>query len=214
MEARELTFKGESDPKLYACGKCGKAYSPKVYACRDDMAHTAARRAAEECCKPRFCDCGTELDSAWSSCRPCRERKMLAKAEVIEASDYNGPVSAECGGDWGGGFSSDLAAMIKACHDAEEPVPAYCHPCTERSLKIDPANVLENATDDMHEEAFNQIVDADELTAFISAWNEKQTCVTYYEDRSRVIIIDQVAFDDIMRAPAAETPTGATNDHR
>ena len=36
MEVRELTFKGESDPKLYACGKCGKAYSPKIYGGREE----------------------------------------------------------------------------------------------------------------------------------------------------------------------------------
>lgn len=205
MEVRELTFKGESDPKLYACGKCGKAYSPKIYGGREEVIHAAARRAAEECCKPRFCDCGTALDSGWTACRPCRERKMLAKATIIGAADYSGPVSAECGGEWGEGYSSDLAAMIESCHDAGEHVPAYCHPCTDRSLKIDPTSVLENATDDMHEEAFDQIVDADELASFISAWNERQTCVTYYEDRSRVIIIDRVAFDAIMSGGAAQS---------
>lgn len=205
MEVRELTFKGESDPQLYACGKCGKAYSPNIYAAPDDRCHAAARRAAEECCKPRFCDCGTELDSPWTACWPCRERKMLAKATIIEAADYNGPVSAACGGEWGEGYSSDLAAMIESCHDAGEPVPAYCHPCTDRALQIDPVSVLENAADDMHEEASDQIVDADELVSFINAWNEKQTCVTYYEDRSRVIIIDRVAFDDIMSGPAAQS---------
>lgn len=203
MEVRELTFKGESDPKLYACGKCGKAYSPKVYAARDDISHAAARRAAEECCKPRFCACGTELDSSWTACAPCRKRNMLAKAAVIDAAGYKGPVSGECGGEWGEGYSSDLHAMIEACHDAGEPVPAYCHPCTDRVLKIDPVSLLENATDDMHEAAADQIVDADELVTFITAWNEKQTCVTYYEDRSRVIIIDQLAFDDIMSGSAA-----------
>ena len=44
MEVRELTFKGESDPKLYACGKCGKAYSPKIYGGREEVVHAAARR--------------------------------------------------------------------------------------------------------------------------------------------------------------------------
>lgn len=205
MDVRELTFKGESATKLYACGKCGKAYSPKIYACRDDKAHAAARRAAEECCKPRFCDCGAELDSRWTACRPCREIKILAKATIIEAADYSGPVIAECAGEWGDGYSSDLAAMIEACHEVGDPVPAYCHPCTYHPLQIDPASILENATEEMHEGAADQIVDADELTDFINAWNEKQTCVTYYEDRSRVIIIDRVAFDDFMSGPAAQS---------
>ncbi|MDB6178957.1 hypothetical protein PAF17_15810 [Paracoccus sp. Z330] len=127
---------------------------------------------------------------------------MLAKATVIDATEYKGPVSAKCNGEWGEGYSTDIGAMIESCHDAGEPVPAYCHPCTCRPLKIDPVNLLENATDDMHEAAADQVVDADELVAFITAWNKKQTCVTYYEDWSRVIIIDQLAFDDIMNRAA------------
>ena len=146
MDVRELTFKGESDPKLYACGKCGKAYSPKIYACRDDMAHAAARRAAEECCKPRFCDCGAELGQGWTACSPCRERKMLTKATVIERDGYDGPVSADCSGEWGDGYSSEIEAMIEHCRDAGEPIPAYCHPCIEERLQLDPADILEHAT--------------------------------------------------------------------
>ena len=94
MHARELTFKGESDPKLYACGACGKVYSPKIYEARDDVCHAIARRAAEKCCEPRFCECGTEIEPYWTACWPCREREMLAKATIIEAADYDGPVSS------------------------------------------------------------------------------------------------------------------------
>lgn len=127
---------------------------------------------------------------------------MLAKATIIDAAEYKGPVSAQCRGEWGDGYSSDIGSMIEACHDFGEPVPAYCHPCTALPLKLDPESLLEQATDDMHEEASDQIVNADELVAFITAWNEKQTCVSYYEDRSRVIIIDQMQFDDIMDGAA------------
>lgn len=191
MEVRELTLKGESDPKLYACGKCGQVYSPKIYAAREEVSHAAARCAAEECCKPRFCKCGVELDAPWAACAPCRERIMLAKATVIDAAEYKGPVMAKCEGEWGGGYSSDVAAMVESCHDAGEPVPAYCHPCTSQPLRLDPDSLLEQAVDDMHEDAADQIVDADGLITFINEWNEKQTCTSYYEDRTRVIIIDK-----------------------
>ena len=50
MNVLELTLKGESDPKLYACGKCGHLHSPTIYAAREDLAHDAARKAAEKCC--------------------------------------------------------------------------------------------------------------------------------------------------------------------
>ena len=208
MEVRELTFKGESDPKLYACGKCGLAYSPRTYAVRDDMAHEAARQAAEECCEPVFCACGTNLDGPWTACPPCRERNLLTRATVIAQNDYDGPISSEGPGDWSDGFSSSVEAMIEACHDWGEPVPAYCHPCTAHPLRLDPASILENALDGMHEGAEEQVVDEEELIAFINAWNEKQTCVSYYEDRSRVIIVDQARVQEILDRPskAPEAP--------
>jgi hypothetical protein len=126
---------------------------------------------------------------------------MIAKATVIEAADHGGPVSADCGGEWGEGYSSEIAAMIEACHDAGEPIPAYCHPCTEHPLRIDPVAILEHAVEEMHEDAFDQIVDADGLIEFIEEWNRKQTSVCYHEDRSRVIIIDKVRVQDILERP-------------
>lgn len=204
MEAKILTFQGENDPKLYSCGKCGSVFSPKAYACRDDMAHEAARKRADECCAKKFCACGTELEGSWTACAPCRQRNMLLKAEIVDAQSYDGAVSADVTGDWGEGYSSDIDAMLQSCEDYDEPVPIYCHPCTEQHLRLDAYSLLEQATEDMHEDAHDQVVDADALVAFLKDWNAKQTCISYYEDRSRVIVLDQERFDALIaeREPA------------
>lgn len=204
MDVRELTFKGESAPQLYACGACGHCYSPKIYAAPESEGHTAARNAAEYCCKPKYCECGVQVEGPWLACPDCRERNMLARAAVIDAGTYNGPVSAACSGEWGEGYSSCIDAMIETCQDAGEAIPAYCHPCSAQHLRLDPDSLLEIAVDDMHEGAEDQIVDAKELVDFITAWNEKQYCVSYFEDRKRVIILDQERVTAILEGKSVE----------
>ena len=76
--------------------------------------------------------------------------------------------------------------------------PAYCWPCEVEALRIDPDSLLENAADGMHEDAFDEIVDADELADFIEAWNTKQTCTSYYPDYKRVIVLDEVRFKALL----------------
>lgn len=198
MNVREMTFRDESEPKLYACGKCGSVHSPRIYACRDDAAHEAARRAADECCAPRMCDCGTTLDKSWTACFDCRLRDKLRRAKIIPADSYAGPVSASGSGEWGEGYSSSLAALMEHCEGYDEEVPAYCHPCTDLPLHLDVEHILEVALEDMHEDAADQVVDTDALYQFIDDWNARQTAVTYYEDTSRVIVIDQNRFDALV----------------
>lgn len=204
MHTKELTFKGEDQTVLYACGECGRLSSPAIYMAKPDVQHATARRMAEECCAPRKCECGAEIEKHWTACSACRERKMLNKATLIDMATHDGPVSAESEGDWGDGYSSSIEAMIEACHEHGEPVPAYCHPCHEQHLRLDPDSLLENAVDGMHEDAGDQIEAADELSDFIAGWNAKQRCVSYYADRSRVIVIDQKRFDDLLLKPTED----------
>lgn len=201
MDVKVLTFKGETDPKLYACGKCGNVFSPKIYACKDDRAHEQARKFAEECCAVRHCACGTELEKGWTACAPCRERNKLKRAKIIDAKNYDGAVCADVNGEWDEGYSSSVAAMLQWCEEHDEPIPAYCHPCTEQHLRLDAGDLLDQATDGMHEDACDQVVDADSLIAFLKDWNAKQTCISYFEDRTRVIVLDQERFDALITDP-------------
>lgn len=202
-KVRELTFRGEDKPVLYACGECGSVHSPKIYACREEMAHESARRAAEECCAPRHCACGVRLEGGWTACAPCRERNKLRRAKVVAAADYDGAVYAEgVTGEWGEGYSSDLTELLVSCKDFDDPVPAYCHPCHETHLRLDADSILEHALDGMHEDAADQVEDYAGLRQFIADWNEKQHAVSYHPDMSRVIVIDQERFDALISDPA------------
>jgi hypothetical protein len=119
--------------------------------------------------------------------------------------------SDDVSGDWGEGFSSCWQEMEQSyfdnavwddCVDGQGvvtvPPPAYCWPCESRALRLDPDSLLENAVDDMHEDAGDEIVDADELVRFLEAWNAKQTCKSWYPDYSRVIVLDEARFKTLL----------------
>ena len=211
MNVKELVFRGEDATKLYACGECGQCYSPKIYACADDVAHETARKAAETCCVPPTCSvCGVEVSRPWTMCAKHREQAKLARAKPVPASEWSGPVfSDDVSGDWGDGYSSCWPEMVEYHYGwgpseedldgAEPPLPpAYCWPCEAQALRLDPDSLLENAVDDMHEDAGDEIVDADELMRFIEAWNAKQTCKSWYPDYSRVIVLDEKRFKALL----------------
>lgn len=200
MNIRELTFKGEADPVLYACGACSSLHSPRTYACKADLAHEAARRSAEECCAVRHCACGAEIEKCWTMCHTCRERKRLRGATVV--TDYSGPVFLNgARGDWQEGYSSDVDALRESHEDWDEEPPAYCHPCTSIPLRLDIERIIESACSDQHEDAPEQIEGYDDLAAAVEAFNEAQTCVTYWSDTSRVIVLDQARFEALIAEP-------------
>ena len=215
MNVKELVFRGEDATKLYACGECGQCYSPKIYACADDVAHETARKAAEKCCVPPTCSvCGVEVSRPWTMCAKHREQAKLARAKPVPASEWSGPVfSDDVSGDWGDGYSScwqELEqnhydnAVWDDCVDGQGvvtvPPPAYCWPCEAQALRLDPDSLLENAVGDMNEAAGDEIVDADDLICFIEAWNAKQTCKSWYPDYSRVIVLDEARFKALLEA--------------
>lgn len=210
MKVRALSFNDDPEGKarLYACGKCGQCYSPKVYACAEPQAHEAAQKAAEKCCAPTHCTgCGVEVEKYWTACSSCREKNALRRATRILARDYHGPVEYDgMSGSWGEGYSGDTDELLQAWEDEywveigpQVSPPAYCWPCTSQPLRLDAESLLGQAVDGMHEDAADEIVDADELVAFIEAWNAKQTCRSWYPDRSRVVVLNQEKFEELLK---------------
>ena len=195
---RELAFTGSNDAVLYACGDCGSIHSPAIYACNKDLAHSTARKAADNCCAQNVCDCGAEIDKVWTACHTCRERRKLQRAQIV--TDYDGPVfSDHCDGDWGEGYSSDMAGLIESL-DLRDDAPAYCWPCNSEPLQINFESVIDNACDDQHEDARNQIVGLDALELAVEQFNAAQTCTSYYPDHTRVIVINPRNFDAMIAA--------------
>lgn len=215
MNVRELVFRGEDQTKLFACGECGGVYSPRAYG------DEGARAKAEQCCGPHLCLCGNEIyDRYRIKCTAClfadaraKEIETLRKATVIEPTGHGEAVFCDGAfGDWEDGYSSSVDALIEAYEDEGEPLPAYCHPCTPQYLQLDADIILERAVADMHEDAADQIVDANSVYAFCDEWNKKQTSATWYPDNSRIIILDETRFAELLAVSPTDEETAKGGD--
>ena len=198
--------------KCYGCVKCGKLYSPTIYAVREDVAKQAAIQAAQRCCGPKSCQrCGGELDHpSYTACRPCREVLKLQRATEVEYKDCEAPVfSDDVSGSWGDGYSGEMAELDETCNGEDVEMPCYVHPCIANHFKFDPADILDRAHDDHHEDAVDQIEDVEGLFSFFKEWNAKQNMRSYYPDYKKVIVLDRERFDALV---STDTPAQGDSD--
>lgn len=184
-------------PQLYACPKCGSVHSPRIYMARDEVAHTAARTAAEDCynCKTHnVCECGAECPKGWLACDSCRYAKLLDKA--VEIPDDGGPYCA---------FDGDT--YYTEMEQATDAGIEWVSPCEISYPKIDGGDVLDNLLGDMHEDA--SVDDLDGVDAFmeaVKAFNDAQRTQSWWGDSKRKI---RVPAQGIEAATADETRSGS-----
>lgn len=199
MDVIRLVRIGSDKPELYACPKCGALSSPRIYAATGERAHKAAIEMAQNCCAPRFCeDCGGEVPKGWLVCAPCRERRMLRKAERVE---WDG----DCMVAEGDTFASEPSELEGA---------AYCHPCSFEPFRLDLQNLIESAADNHHEDICDTI-ECDELKAVelaIDAFNKAQPSGSWYPDTKCVIVLDEEAFAELLGQPAAPNDIASPTD--
>ncbi|WP_201319076.1 hypothetical protein [Paenibacillus sp. EPM92] len=91
------------------------------------------------------------------------------------------------------GYFSDFDEFFEWWEESHEPGeerPQYVWGTDCMGLILDADSILENATEDLHEEAFNRIEEKDELKAFLEAWCAKQQgTTTYYSTQKYAIEI-------------------------
>lgn len=187
-------------PLLYACAKCGRVHSPRIYLATDEVAHRTAREAAEDCYNCRTHNtctrCGAECAKGWTACDACRLERKHAEAEEIP--DDGGPYCA---------FDGDTyyQEMEYAADDGCE----WVHPCHITYPKIDPDNIIDSLLSDMHEDAdVDDLVGVDALYEAVKAFNEAQTQQSWYPDSKRKIRVPAKGIE----AGTAETGTGSVHE--
>jgi hypothetical protein len=75
-------------------------------------------------------------------------------------------------------------------HEFDEEKPQYVWGTKSINLTLDADSILENACEDLHDEAWNRIEDKKELQEFLSMWSKKQKgTTTYYSDNKYAIKI-------------------------
>lgn len=120
--------------------------------------------------------------------RGTMELKRLEKATLVE--DYDGPVFAD--GVRGGqdGYFRNLDELQEALEDYDETAAAldfaYC--CAVKPIRIDLDAILQSATEEFYEEAYNDLRGVDALQSAVDVFNAENAKVESWDvDYSRKV---------------------------
>jgi hypothetical protein len=162
---------------LYKCGTCLTGVRKKCPMCGEFLS-----RGAGTC--------------FGQSCRKVAEKKryesIVEKAKKLkyddpEAKKYGMMVSDHY--PYNEGYFSEWEDFFDAYEERGDR-PKYVFATTEGELCLDAENIVSNACDELHEDAYDRVTDLNELQEFLDKWCEKQTGTkTYYEDNKVVIEI-------------------------
>lgn len=173
-------------PMLFACPKCGRAHSWKIYACQEERAIEEARNAAANCydCRTHnICThCGKECDKLYTACPECRHKSRLAKCEKIPATEIE-----EC-------FDFDGDRFYSSRHEALEAGATLVQPAELRHFEIDVDRLIESILDDHHEDACqSDLKGLDELLDAVEKFNKAQISGSYDQVRGKVADLSELS---------------------
>lgn len=99
----------------------------------------------------------------------------------------------ECLTDGDEGFWWCIADALDHYDSQDVPRPAYLHECEPETMRLRADHIIDNATDEFHEDAAGGISTADEaaLQHYLDMWSAKVNIVTWKDGRRRVVLIDQ-----------------------
>src|SRR5690606_3086140 len=99
----------------------------------------------------------------------------------FDSYPYNNGYFSEC---------EDFIEWWTDNHNEDEVKPLYVWGTVPTYITIDAHSIVESACDELHEEAFENITDLEELQTYLDAWTDKQKgTTTYYADKKYAIKI-------------------------
>lgn len=111
------------------------------------------------------------------------EQKRYEKAIKADCSnvpeEYVEMMYSECY-SYNEGYFTNFADLIEDCEANEVTVPEYVWSTSKITLSIDAWSVLENACEELHEDATSNLADVDGLQKFLDQWCEEQSGVDSY----------------------------------
>lgn len=180
----------KSGAQMWACGECGTLFAPQ-------WGHGDYKKMASVCCLQKYCECGNKIDGGYTGpkCSPCnafvRDTTRVAKAEEVETCD--GPVYCDSRDRYWSDLDDFMDWLACELDDEEDPsIPEWLHPCETRKLSLCADSLVENALDDHHEDAFDQIDDLKGLQAILDEWAEKQSVESWYPDYDKKINVEKL----------------------
>lgn len=122
-----------------------------------------------------------------NECRNYRERiaeqKRLDKAIRVsygDAPDKSKEMMYSDAYPYNEGYFSDIEDLLEYCKDNDVPIPLYVWSTEKITLSMDAWSIVENACDELHEDAINNIENIEELQDFLNTWCAKQAGTDTY----------------------------------
>lgn len=155
-----------------------------IYFCTECKYTAHYQDVAEQCCRPRLCECGAECSEGWTVCDTCRARndeeraaKRWREAKKIRAEDWDSWVY-DADNDQ---FHVDIGEFLEWWEDDGRPGHPRVYACTAYGLQFDAARWLERLTEEHHEDAYEDLDGAAvaELQAYLDKWDAEHGPVSY-----------------------------------
>lgn len=165
------------EEKAFACGECGSVYSSK--------------ESALYCHQIQICDdCGQETSKGWVRCSPCRDKKMWAEAEEIQA--WDGPVFDDSREKWFESYDEAIEYFEDLAADPDENIPEFLQPCTQEPFRgLDLDSAIESMCEEMFEDAHDHLDGIDELQKAVDEFNKKnERLKSWWADSKKKIRVD------------------------
>nr|WP_145401767.1 hypothetical protein [Paenibacillus xylanexedens] len=167
-----------------------------IISCRH--CHSGVINLCEFCSKklPTFrrdCDC-SQAQSKFESIRLQKEKELWDKAiKLNPADDIAKNMGMYYSEDYpyNEGYFSDFDEFIEAWDDNHEPdetKPVYVWGTRSISLTLDVGDILDRESEDLHEDALDNIEGKDELQRFLDEWCSKQKWTTTYYGENKYAI--------------------------
>ncbi len=112
-----------------------------------------------------------------------KEKKHLEKAIRVKYEDIPDESKQMLYSDvypYNEGYFTNIKDFIEYCIDNDIPVPSYVWSTQKIELSMDAGSIIENACEELHEDAMDNIVGEKELQEFLDAWCAKQTGTDTY----------------------------------
>lgn len=183
MNAKELFLSDGKSAKVFFCGKCRR------------VAKTEPE--ADKCCKPTLCECGSECQQYYTTCKKCMERNRLKKKakrleDAEKVSEWGGWIFADGIGPQDGYFES-VDALLEYCDDEDHiEVPSYAWTCKPQQFaRASIGDITEGIYEDSYEDFdSSQLNGVAELGEAIDVFNEaNKNILSYSPDYRKAVVI-------------------------
>ena len=174
-EAIEL-YKKVEDEEMKPCG---------IFYCSKCRSVHGSQKEANECCVPRLCACGKQLERYQTICDQCQEAKEVKceqdrfnAAKKVHESEYTGSRIF-----YNDKFYSDVESLLEQLEDDGVEPPSYAWACENVGIpKASLSDVTDRVVENMWEGASESDLNGlDELEAAINAFNDANKSVSMWE---------------------------------